>query len=92
MALGGRPYTDRRLSENSFIRTFPAGAHIADLEWHRDHNTRTIRVIEGQGWRFQYDNTLPEAITEGAVFTVKKEQYHRLLPGRTDLVLEIQEH
>ena len=92
MALGGRPYTDKRLSEHSFIRTFPTGVRIADLEWHRDHNTRTIRVIEGKGWQFQYDNMLPESIQKGTVFTIRKELYHRLLPGTTDLVLEIQEH
>ena len=92
MASGGRPYHDKRLSENSFIRTFPAGVDIADLHWHRDHKTRTIRVIEGKGWQFQYDDKLPEQITQNTVFTIRKELYHRLLPGETDLVLEIQEH
>lgn len=91
MALGGKPYTDSPVSVSRFIRTFENTVTQEDCEWHRDSVDRTVRVIEGQGWKFQKDGTLPFTIGPGSVLSIKKEQYHRLIPGATALVLEITE-
>jgi quercetin dioxygenase-like cupin family protein len=92
VALGGRPYTDSSVKGNSFIRTFENTITQEDCEWHRDSADRTVRVIEGKGWKFQKDGTLPFTIGPGSVINIKKEQYHRIIPGDTNLVVEIVEN
>lgn len=91
MASGGRPYTDRSVTENQFIRTFESTVTHDDCEWHRDSADRTVRVIEGTGWKFQNDNSIPFEIRPGSVINIKKEHYHRIIPGDTNLVVEITE-
>ena len=38
------------------IRTFDETTNNECLIWHRDRNTRLIRVIESKEWYFQRDN------------------------------------
>jgi quercetin dioxygenase-like cupin family protein len=91
VALGGKPYSDQPVSNNSFIRTFESGQHPDLYEWHRDHADRTVRIIEGKGWQFQLDNELPQPLQPGDVLSIDAETYHRLIPGTEKLVIEIQE-
>lgn len=80
---GKKPYRDKRLDENSFLRTFSVNS--SEFEWHRDAEDRIVEVVSGKGWRFQYDNCLPEFINPGDVFVVEKNDWHRILKGKTDL-------
>jgi quercetin dioxygenase-like cupin family protein len=73
-------------------RTFDSSVDRQELMWHRDRQTRTVKIVEGTGWRFQMDNQLPQALTAGDVLYIPKETYHRVIAGDSKLVVEIEEH
>jgi len=78
------PYVD-----DGSIRTFDPSVDSHELVWHRDREDRTVTVLEGNGWSFQYDDCLPEKLQPGDVFRISKESYHRILQGDTPLKLHI---
>ena len=84
-----RPYTEKTLTENITIRGFSSNVNPSRLEWHRDKENRTIVVMEGSGWKFQRDNSLPRKIEEGDVINIRAGEYHRLLKGENDLIVTI---
>ena len=87
---GSFPFSD--VWSNGFIRrTFLAEVIDEELIWHRDHKDRFVRVIESKGWKLQMDNELPIDLEEGKMYTIKAMQYHRILKGNGNLVLEIRE-
>ena len=88
----GNPYSDALVDAGVFVRSFSEQLDDSEMIWHRDRNDRTIKVLEGSGWKFQYDNKLPFEIKEGDVFSVDAYEYHRLLKGNTKLVLQIWEN
>ena len=87
-----KPYKDFKTPgrEDKKIRTFKR-EHLkaTDLVWHRDNEDRQIKVLFGSGWKFQRDNDIPVELKRGDIFEVKKEEWHRIFKGSTDLVIEI---
>jgi len=49
--------------------------------WHRDHEEREVEILEGEGWRIQFENCLPFLLQPGMIFDIPKGEYHRLLKG-----------
>lgn len=88
----GNPYADTPVDTGVFVRIFDDGVGSDEMIWHRDRHDRTVKVVEGSGWKFQYDNKLPFELKEGDVFTVDAYEYHRLHKGNTKLVLQIWEN
>ena len=80
----GKPYTDK-----NNIRTFNINAIDEEFVWHRDEEDRIIEVIEGDGWQFQPENSLPYLLKPGIRFTIRKGEYHRLIKGINNLVVKI---
>lgn len=85
---GNKPYFETRI-DNTIYRRFEGKVLKEDLVWHRDRNDRQIIVKESQGWQLQLDNELPQDLVEGKTYFIKAEQYHRLIKGQGDLVIEI---
>ena len=85
---GNKPYFETRI-DNTIYRRFEGTVENTDLVWHRDANNRQIIVKESQGWQLQLDNELPQDLVEGNTYFIKAEQYHRLIKGQSDLVIEI---
>jgi hypothetical protein len=86
------PYQDEFLSERSWIRTFdPLYTNSSEYVWHRDENDRILTVLDGEGWKFQFDNQIPEIINIKDVIYVPKMAYHRLIIGKSKLKLKIEE-
>jgi len=83
------PYSHVQLTHHEFERTFDVNVPEHELVWHRDHNTRSITVVEGEGWQFQFDNQLPRLLKVGDQFEVCGGVYHRLIKGDSDLKLRI---
>ena len=81
------PYTD-----NDNVRTFDSNVNSSELVWHRDREDRTVKVLEGNGWMFQYDDSLPFELKQGDEFFIEKMTYHRLLKGTTQLRVLIEKH
>ena len=84
-----KPYKERALNENTFIREFSKQISPKKLVWHRDAEKRTITVIKGAGWQFQRDNKIPVTLNEGDQIKVEAGEYHRLIKGNTDLFVSI---
>lgn len=86
------PYTQKQLSDDSFLREFSESVESEELVWHRDRRDRLVKVIEGKGWKFQLDNKLPVEIKEGDQFYIPKNTYHRIHKGTSNLKVQIQEY
>lgn len=84
------PYNDEHFN-GWFIRTFSEDVGDNELVWHRDENDRTVEVLEGTGWKFQYDNQLPLNMVEGDHLTIKANTFHRIIKGPSNLKLRITE-
>lgn len=83
-----KPYRQHQ-QNNLTIRTFECTVPASSLVWHRDREHRLIRVLEGQGWKFQLDNAVPQPLDQGSMVFVPAGVYHRLMLGHTRLVVEI---
>lgn len=85
------PYNDSDIHSSLFTRTFNENVDDDDYVWHRDHNNRTITVIEGTNWKLQYDNRLPILLEIGESYYIPKDEYHRVIKGDNNLVIKIAE-
>ena len=65
-----KPYLD-----NSNIRTFSKDVDPMDLIWHKDNEDRNIEILEGEGWKFQFDNELPLSLTKGDRIFIDRHLY-----------------
>lgn len=86
------PYKDTRLSDTSWIREFdPEITESEEYVWHRDLNNRTVELLDGVDWQFQFDNELPFFINRNNTIHIPKMVYHRIIPGQTKLRIKINE-
>jgi len=82
------PYTN--LTEGKeIIREFSADVDPMSLIWYEDQEDRTIEVIEGNGWEFQFDEELPFELTENLVFDIPLGYLHRVIKGYDKLKIKI---
>lgn len=86
-----RPFSDHILNSSSRLRIFDLTTDPREFVWHQDLNDRWIKVVGGEGWKFQFDNELPFDINKDDVFHVPKMVYHRIIPGKTSLRIKIDE-
>lgn len=87
-----KPYTDTFISDTEWIREFDVSiTNSEEYIWHRDTNDRKITVLEGEGWKFQFDDELPIIINKGEQLIIPKMIYHRLILGKTNLKIRIEE-
>ena len=89
-----KPFEDfeKSIYNNVFTRVFKDDVEKEQLIWHKDKKDRVVKVIYGTGWKLQYDNELPTELEIGQNYYIKKEQFHRLHKGNSELKLEIKEY
>lgn len=85
-----KPYT-QKIQGNKILREFAHDTDSHELVWHRDQKDRYIKVLEGNGWKFQLDNMLPMTLVEGQEFFIPKETFHRVIKGNNTLKIQITE-
>ena len=85
-----KPY-EQVIEGNIIRRTFSEDVESEELVWHRDRKDRMVKVIQSDGWKFQYDNDIPIEMECGDSIVILKETFHRILKGKGDLVIEIEE-
>ena len=86
----GKPYNE--VLENDYIiREFSSDINELELIWHRDKKTRKVTILQGEGWKIQMDNSLPETLEEGREYHIPKMEYHRLIKGTGNLLIQIKE-
>ena len=86
----GNPYSEV-LEEDYIIREFSGDVNESELVWHRDKKTRKVTILQGEGWKIQMDNSLPETLEEGREYHIPKMEYHRLIKGTGNLLIQIKE-
>ena len=86
----GKPY-DEVLENDYIIREFSGDVNESELVWHRDKKTRKVTILQGEGWKIQMDNSLPETLEEGREYHIPKMEYHRLIKGTGNLLIQIKE-
>ena len=86
--MSDKPYIEKKIDKNKYIRKFDPNISQLELEWHLDKQDRFVEVIDNDGgWQFQLENELPNTL-KNSVF-IPKETYHRLIKGSGNLVLKI---
>ena len=86
------PFKEEQIDQFNFIRTFSADVDEMDLIWHADKENRIITVLEGNGWKFQFDEELPIEMTEGLSISILKGRLHRIIKGKGPLKINLQKH
>ena len=82
------PYTDHT-TDNAVIREFAANTDPMSLIWHEDQEDREIEILEGEGWKFQFDEQLPFELNKGDKFFIPKGDLHRVIKGNSNLTIKI---
>jgi alkylated DNA nucleotide flippase Atl1 len=86
-----KPYINTQVTDKYIIREFNENIDPIELKWHRDLNSRTVTVLEGNGWYFQKDNELPVELKEGVRIFIPVLEWHRVIKGNTTLKIKIEE-
>lgn len=81
------PFTEKKISNNVYVRLFSSELDSGELYWHRDHEDRLVEAVEETDWMVQLDNQLPIKL-EGEIF-IPKGVYHRLIKGNNDLQIRL---
>ena len=89
-----KPFDDfeKSIYKKVFTRVFKENVKKEQLIWHKDRKDRVVKVIYGTGWKLQMDNELPFELQIGQNYYIKKENFHRLHKGNSELKLEIKEY
>lgn len=87
----GKPYHDKVIDKNRFVRTFGPDIYNDELIWHRDKKDRKIKVLAGNYWKLQFDNQVPFELKINDEIEIPKMVYHRLIKGTNVLKLMIEE-
>ena len=85
----GNPYNEISKGNNTYIREFSTDTDSSELIWHRDKEDREVTILEGNGWKFQRDNELPFILKRGDTIYIKKNEYHRIIKGDTNLKISL---
>lgn len=87
------PYIDDIISPTKKVRTFGAiNSNSGEYIWHRDFHDRRILVLDcGSDWKLQLDNQLPKDINRYDKLFIPKMEYHRLIMGKDQLKILIEE-
>ena len=86
------PFKEEQIDKYNFIRTFPADVDEMDLIWHADKENRIITILEGNGWKFQFDEELPIKMRKGKSISILKGRLHRVIKGKGPLKIKLQKN
>lgn len=84
-------YRDLRLAENVKYRRIMNEGAADECTWHRDDKDRIVQIVEGRGWQIQFDNQLPVTVNPGDSIRILAQEWHRVIPGKGDLLMIIKE-
>ena len=83
------PFTEQQLDTKLFLREFSADVDEMKLIWHEDRENRIVSVVEGNGWKFQFDEELPIEMEDGIDITIPKGVIHRVIKGKGPLKIKV---
>ena len=69
----------------------PVSGQVPDVVYLQNVNLQgKVTVLEGEGWQFQFNGNLPFELKNDYKFEIPMGMYHRIIRGKTDLVLRIE--
>ena len=77
--------------DNKKIRTFSPDVDDYELKWHQDLTDRKVTIVESGGWSFQMEDELPVKLQNAKQIFIPKLVWHRVIKGKGELVVEIEE-
>jgi hypothetical protein len=83
------PYKNISQENNIINRCIQESTDDLELKWHRDLYNRHIKVISGSNWYLQLENEIPILLEKNKMYYIQKDQWHRVIKGNEDLILEI---
>ena len=83
------PFKEKQISKQLFLREFSANVDEMDLIWHEDKEDRIVNVIEGNNWKFQFDEQLPFEMIDGIDIVIPKGVIHRVIKGDGPLKIKV---
>lgn len=86
-----KEYRDLMLAENVKYRRILNEGVADECTWHRDVKDRIVQIVEGRGWKIQFDNQLPVTVRPGDRIRILAQEWHRVIPGQGDLLMIIKE-
>ena len=81
----------QEIIDNRLKRVFTPDVDSEELKWHQDLKDRKVTVIEGGGWEFQTEDSLPSKLEDARQLYIPKFVWHRVIKGKGNLVVEIEE-
>ena len=76
---------------NKLRRVFTPDVESEELKWHQDLKDRKVTIVEGGGWEFQMEDSLPTKLVDAKQIYIPKFAWHRVIKGKGTLVVEIEE-
>ena len=83
------PFKEKQISKQLFLREFSANVDEMDLIWHEDREDRIVHVLEGNKWKFQFDEQLPFEMLDGIDIIIPKGIIHRIIKGNGPLKIKV---
>ena len=85
------PYINIQTTDKHIIREFNENIDPIELKWYQDLKSRKVTILEGDGWYFQKENSLPLALKQNDVIFIEAHTYHRIIKGNSTLKIKIEE-
>lgn len=82
------PFIETQTSEH-YIREFSINTPEEEFVWHRDQEDRIIKSLNDSNWYYQSDNNLPILLESNKEIFIPKGEYHRVIKGSSNLILQI---
>ena len=82
---------EQYIKEDKMVRVFTPEVPADELKWHQDLRDRIVTVVESGGWKFQKENELPIKLIDNMQFKIQKFDWHRVIKGTGNLIVEIKE-
>jgi hypothetical protein len=82
------PYQET-ITENKSVRVFTESVDDGELKWHRDRETRLVKVLDSNDWKIQLDNELPITLEIGKSYLIPEGVFHRVIKGKGNLKVSI---
>ena len=79
------------ITDNKIVRTFNQDVDDDEFKWHQDLKDRWVTILQSEDWEFQIDNQLPNKLNVGGKIFIRKFAWHRVIKGKGDLVVSIEE-
>ena len=83
------PFIEQQVDSQLFIREFSADVDEMELIWHTDREDRIVSIIEGNNWKFQFDEQLPFEMIKGIDIVIPKGTIHRIIKGDGPLKINV---